>query len=126
MTTLVYDTGMLLAAERRNRTLWLYHDESLAAGTVPVVPAVVLAQAWRGGPQPELSRFLRGCHIEPDTTEIARAAGTACAKAGTSDVVDAIVVVTAAARNALVLTSDPDDLRKLAAAMDVPLRVRTV
>ena len=37
------------AAERRNRTLWLYHDESLAAGTVPVVPAVVLAQAWHGG-----------------------------------------------------------------------------
>ncbi|HEX5494812.1 MAG TPA: PIN domain-containing protein [Mycobacteriales bacterium] len=125
-TPLIYDTGALLAAERRKPRVAALHVEALRAGTVPVVPAVVLAQAWRGGSQPELSRFLRGCHIEPDTAEIARAAGVACARAGTSDVVDAIVVVTASARNAVVLTSDPDDLRKLADVMELPLRIRPV
>lgn len=126
MTSVVYDTGALLAAERRNRMVWLRHDDLLARGTVPLVPTAVLAQAWRGGPQPTLSRFLRGCHIEVDCEKTARAAGTACAKAGTGDVVDAIVVVTAAIRDGLIVTSDPDDLRKIAEAIGFSLRLRTV
>jgi predicted nucleic acid-binding protein len=126
LTGVVYDTGALLKAERRDRLVWLRHDQILATGRVPVVPAVVLAQAWRGGPQALLSRFLRGCHIEPADAEVARKAGTACTRAGTCDVVDATVVVTAVARRALVVTTDPDDLQHLADAMGVSLQIRTV
>jgi hypothetical protein len=66
---------------------------------VPVVPVVVLAQAWRAAPQHNLSRLLRGCRIVP------------------TDVVDALVVVTATQLAAPVVTSHPDDLTHLAASL---------
>ena len=66
-----------------------------------------------GGPQPQLSRLLAGCRIEHLDKARARSAGTACAFAGTSDIIDAAVVVGAAARNDLVITSDPTDLEHL-------------
>jgi len=60
LTAVVYDTGALLAAERRDFRLWALHDEALKRDVVPIVPVVVLAQAWRGGPRASLSRLLRG------------------------------------------------------------------
>lgn len=59
-----YDTGALLAAEANRREVWALHARSLQRGTRPVVPAAVLGQAWRGGPQAMLPRLLRGCRIE--------------------------------------------------------------
>jgi len=126
MPGIVYDTGALIAAERRSRRLWVLHDEALAAGITPIVPVVVLAQAWRGGPQAELSRLLKGCHIQADDEAIGRAAGVACAVAGTSDVVDAIVVVTALHHGAVMFTSDPEDLTYLADALSKKLTVHVV
>lgn len=126
MAGLVYDTGALLAAERRNRDLWALHDEALAADILPVVPVVVLAQAWRAGPQAQLSRLLRGCAVQPDDETLGRAAGNLCGLARTSDVVDAIVVACALAREAAIITSDPDDLRRLATAIGASLRLRRV
>lgn len=125
MAGLVYDTGALLAAERRDPRLWSLHARALARDVQPAVPVVVLAQAWRGGPQPNLSRVLRGCSILHDDEAMGRAAGRACALAGLSVVVDALVVVTALARGAVVATSDPHDLTQLAAGLgaDLPLLV---
>lgn len=124
MPRLVYDSGALVAAERRDKDIWGLHEEALAAGVVPFVPVVVLAQAWRGGPQPLLSRFLHGCVVVPDDEIVGRAAGKACALAGISDVVDAIVVVTAI--GGMVATSDPRDLARLAEAVGVRLTIRAV
>jgi predicted nucleic acid-binding protein len=118
MGQVVYDTGALLAAERRDRRLGLIHQKRVDSREAKaIVPVVVLAQAWRGGPQPGLSRVLKDCEILDDTEVVGRAAGVACARAETSDVVDAIVVVTALARNAAVVTSDPGDLERLATAL---------
>jgi hypothetical protein len=50
VATIVYDTGALLAAERRNPDFLALHDELTAAPIRPIVPVVVLTQAWRGGP----------------------------------------------------------------------------
>jgi hypothetical protein len=108
-----YDTGALIAAERNVRGMWALHRRALERGQRPVVPAGVLGQAWRGGPQAALSRLLKGCLVEDLTEQRARLAGTTCARAGTTDVVDASVVTGAAARQDLVVTSDPDDLRQL-------------
>ncbi|HVQ96605.1 MAG TPA: hypothetical protein VMU51_36655 [Mycobacteriales bacterium] len=103
--------------------MWAFHRRALQSTSVlPIVPVVVLAQAWRGGPQAQLSRLLRGCHVQEDNESIGRAAGAACGVARARDVVDAIVVVTAIALGgALVVTSDPDDLNHLAGALDVKL-----
>lgn len=41
----------------------------------PPVPAGVLAERWRGGPQANLSTLLKGCDIEDLTQAQARAVG---------------------------------------------------
>jgi hypothetical protein len=123
MSMLTYDTGALIAAEANRRAIWVLHERAILRGHRPVVPAGVLAQAWRGGPQAGLSRLLRGCQVEELTETRARAAGVACARSGSSDIVDAAVVVGALARGDLVVTGDPDDLQRIAAALRFPLRV---
>ncbi|MEV5745261.1 hypothetical protein AB0L30_34825 [Microbispora rosea] len=126
MRAIVYDAGALLAAERRNPDFLALHDELTATRIRPLVPVVALAQAWRGGPQHQISRVLKGCDIRPDDEHVGRAAGIACAAAGTADAVDAIVVVTAVRYQASVVTSDPDDLKHLADSLGVKLRLFTV
>ena len=126
MRSIVYDTGALLAAERRNPDFLALHDELAAAHVRPIVPVVVLAQSWRGGPQHRISRVLKGCDVRPDDERTGRAAGVACAASGTADVVDAIVVATAIQYQAAVVTSDPDDLSHLADSIGVKLRLFTV
>jgi hypothetical protein len=112
-----YDTGALLAAEADRRELWVLHARALLRGERPVVPAAVLAQAWRGGPQAALSRLLSGCRIEDLDEPRARADGIVCARAGTRDIVDAAVVAGALARADLVVTSDADDLEGISSAL---------
>ena len=126
MNGVTYDTGALLAAERGSRRMRAYHERALESGHVPVVPAGVLAQAWRGGPQPLLSKLLAGCRVEALDEPLARSAGAALALAKTSDVVDASVVVGAAFRDHVVVTSDPVDMRRLATALKLPIETETI
>jgi hypothetical protein len=123
---LTYDAGALLAGEAGTRRFWLLHRRTLQRGVTPSVPAAVLAQAWRGGPQPLLSRLLGGCEVESLTEREARAAGAALAASGTSDVVDAMVVVGAVTRGDTVVTADPDDLRHLGRAIGARLRLEVL
>lgn len=121
-----YDAGMLLAIERGQRFASTVHRQALQLGLTITIPAPVLAQAWRGGPQPALSRALKGCAVVPLDEAGARSAGALCAMAGSSDVVDASVVVGALERGDLVLTSDPDDLARLAEPIDPTLVIRRI
>lgn len=123
MDGVTYDAGALIAAEAGERGIWVRHRRLLARDVLPVVPAGVLGQVWRGGPQPELSRLLKSCEVEPLDEELTRAAGVACARSGTSDVIDASVVVGAIRRGEGIITSDPKDLRRIAEALHatVPL-----
>lgn len=123
MPAIVYDTGALLAAERRNPDFVALHDELTSARIRPLVPVVVLAQAWRGGPPHQISRVLKGCDILPGDERTGRAAGVACAAAGTADVVDAIVIVTAVRHQAPIVTSDPGDLTRIADSIGVKIRL---
>ncbi len=81
-----------------------------------VIPAPVLAQVWRGDRNALVGRLLKASVVELMTEQSAMRAGVLCATAGTSDVVDAAVIAGAAHRGDSVLTTDPDDLRRLAAA----------
>jgi predicted nucleic acid-binding protein len=120
----VYDAGALIAAERGDQNFNGLHDESLREEGWPIVPTPVLTQVWRGGSrQARLSMFLRGCDIEPTSEKIARAAGMLLKHSGTTDAVDAIVVATASAYEAIVVTSDPDDLHPIADAAPEPLTI---
>ena len=49
----------------------------------------------------------------------ARAVGQLCGATGTSDVIDASVVVCAARRATAIVTSDPEDLRRLDPSIDL-------
>jgi hypothetical protein len=126
MAGITYDTGALLAAEKGDRKMWAIHRRALERGLRPSVPAGVLSQAWRGGPQAELSRFLAGCRFEALTEPASRAAGAACARSRRPDVVDASVVTGALAREDAVFTSDPADLTAIASALGKRLAVHEV
>lgn len=123
----LYDTGALIAAERNDRRMWALHAGYLALEILPVVPAPVLVQAWRGGRgQASLACLLKGCDVG-DLTEItARSAGVLLGWADRSDVTDAVVVTQAVERRDTVVTSDPDDLAHLADAANAPLSVEVV
>ncbi len=126
MSGVTYDAGALIAAERGSRSIWALHLRTLDRKEPLTVSAGVLGQVWRGGPQAQLSRLLLGCRVESLTEAGARAAGSALAKSGSSDLVDAVVVVTALARDDLVVTSDPDDLMRIATAVNGNLRIHVI
>jgi hypothetical protein len=117
VTGLTYDTGALLAAESNDRRMWALHRRALERSHTPTVPATVLAQAWRGGPQPLLSLFLDSCAAEPLDEPTARLAGAMLGRAGSADVVDATVVVGALRRAEAIVTSDRRDIDQLARAV---------
>jgi hypothetical protein len=57
--------------------------------------------------------------VEPLDGETACVVGIVCARAGTSDIVDGSVAVAGLVHGAVVVTSDPDDIRALAPQLAV-------
>ncbi|MBB2890194.1 twitching motility protein PilT [Flexivirga oryzae] len=110
MSGLTYDTGALIAAEANDRLLWSLHSAALTHGIVPTVPAGVLGEVWRGGPQHNLSRALKGCRIEPLVESRARAIGVLAASSGLDDTVDLAVTEGALRRGDAVVTSNRSDI----------------
>ena len=112
----VLDAGALIAFERGDARMRALVREALEAGVRLVVPAGVLGQVWRGSArQAPLRAFLKGpttvvCGLDQ---VLAEAAGVLCGRAGTSDVIDASVVLVARRERAVVVTSDVEDLRRL-------------
>lgn len=124
MGGVTYDTGALVAAERNSRQMWALHTGYLDEEVVPVIPAPVLAQAWRGGArQAALARLLRTCDIEPMSAEMARSIGVLAGESGHDDVVDVAVVEGAIRRGDAVVTSDVGHIRKVAAEARIALRI---
>jgi hypothetical protein len=124
--SIVYDAGVLVAAERDDRNVWADHRIRLEVGAVPTTTAPVVAQVSRSARQVQLRRFLRGCEIAAFSPQQADEVGELLAKAGAFDVVDAHVVVIAATTGSPVLTSDPDDLRRLSNDLPAPVVIRRI
>jgi hypothetical protein len=123
MRPAVYDAGVLVAADRNVRAVWAEHRVRLEAGIVPVVPAPVVVQVSRSAAQVQLRRLLRGCEIAALTGELAHAAGYLLGRAGSSDVVDAVVADTAARLHADVVTGDRADIARLLDAAGADVRI---
>jgi predicted nucleic acid-binding protein len=110
MSTVVYDAAVLVAADRNERRAWAEHKARLELGVLPLVPAPVVAQVT------QLRRFLTGCVVVPLGETEAHEAGRLLGMTKTADVIDAVVVTTALRQKATILTSDPDDLKRLVRA----------
>ena len=113
MASLSFDTGVLVALERRDSLAWAWLRRATERNVAPLVSTAALAEAWRGGRQTWLARALRGCEMAPVSEALARAAGVACGATG-AHTVDAIIAATSAARGATLLTADLDDMHRLA------------
>ncbi|MCU1356905.1 MAG: hypothetical protein JWM89_2323 [Acidimicrobiales bacterium] len=112
---MILDAGFLVSVDRgdaaaRAALIVLSRDRATLRTTHPVV-----AQVWRAGAtQARLAAFLRTVEIHP--FDDGRAVGRLLAAVGTRDVVDAHLVVLAARLDPEILTGDPRDLQRLAAA----------
>ena len=110
------DTGALIALDRGDRRMIALLDRALVQRRKLRIPAGVVGQAWRdGATQVALARFLRTAEVEivPLDEHLSRSCGELCGATGTSDVIDASVVILARERRDTIVTSDPDDLRQL-------------
>lgn len=90
---------------------------ALARAKVPLhTTHPVVAQVWRGGAtQARLAAFLKSVAVHP--LDDGLALGRLLALAGTSDVVDAHLVMVAVRLGDSILTGDPDDLTRISDAM---------
>jgi hypothetical protein len=113
----VYDAGALIALDNNDRRMWALLKIALGEGRDIHVPAVVVGQAWRDARrQVRLGRALAGLQVDPVGPDTGKAAGILCGRAATSDVVDATVVVVAAAQRAIIWTADVSDITALCRA----------
>ena len=85
----------------------------------------MVAQVSRSPRQVQLRRFLRGCDIAGFEPAHAPAVGRLLGASRTADVVDAHLV-TQAHGGSTVFTSDPEDLRRLAARLGRRITVRRI
>lgn len=123
---LVLDAGALIGIDRDDRRVAGLVELGRRAGAGLVTVAPVVAQAWRNGSrQARLARWLPMIDVRSTALPEAKAAGELLAGSSTSDVIDALVALTAVPGDQL-LTSDPDDLRALVAERDIPAVVVTV
>jgi predicted nucleic acid-binding protein len=114
------DAGGLIAIDRNDRRVLALLARASERGMRITIPATVLAQAIRSpARQVRLSRLIR----QPETDVVALDAADAAAvgillgKTGTADIADAHVVLCARRAGQAVVTSDPEDLRRIAPEM---------
>ena len=114
-TGVTLDAGALLQIERDAPWLKALLAEVIASGGEIAIPAGVLAQAWRGPRSVRIARLARAQQtviVQLDDLS-ARAIGEMLTASGTSDVIDASVVLTARLHAHPIITSDVSDLRRL-------------
>jgi predicted nucleic acid-binding protein len=116
------DAGGLIAVDRNDRRIAVLLARASETHARVTIPASALAQAIRRPErQVRLARLIR----QPTTDVVsldrvdATNVGRLLAASGTSDIVDAHVVVCARRAGERVVTSDPDELRMLDPTLEV-------
>lgn len=121
---LVLDAGAFIAVEREDREVMTLLKAEMVHGRVPLTHGGVVAQVWRGGHarQASVARLLSGVEVVPLDEELGRRTGVLLSRVRAGDAIDAALVLLATGSDG-VLTSDPDDLRRLAeaAALEIEL-----
>jgi len=122
MPGITLDAGGLIAIDRNDRRLVVLLARAAETRARVTIPGTALAQAIRRPDrQARLARLIR----QPTTDVVsldrvdATNVGRLLAASGTSDVVDAHVVICARRSGQRVATSDPEDLRALDPTLDL-------
>ncbi|HEY8074729.1 MAG TPA: hypothetical protein VIF62_11480 [Labilithrix sp.] len=106
---------MLIALERRRQRATHAFRAIVRRGYLPVVPAVVYVEWWRGRADVR-EDLIAAMVVEPMPPSLCRAAGEALGAVPGSSIVDAVVMASAALRGGgVVYTSDVADLERLTA-----------
>ena len=117
MSALILDAGALLAVDRNDRAMIARLEVAQRSGLELRSNAMAVAQVWRDrrGRQVSLARLLQAVDVRPVNPGDGQAAGELLADAGTTDPIDATVVLLAGPGDRI-LTSDPGDMIRLAEA----------
>lgn len=117
MSGVTLDVGGLIALDRNDRKVVALIARAAERGLRITIPATALAQAMRNpARQARLSRLIRQAGADlmaldgPDATAV----GLLLARTATADIVDAHVVVCAERAGQAVVTSDPEDIGRIA------------
>ncbi len=124
MSALVLDAGAFVAVDRGDRAMAAKLRVAERSGLALRSTGVVVAEVWRDaqGRQANLARLLKSVDIRAVDQRLGRAAGVLLGRADMTDAADATVVAVATSGD-LVLTSDPVDIDRLAAASRRSIRV---
>ena len=117
MNGITLDAGGLIALDRNDRRVLTLITRATERGMRITIPATALAQAIRNpARQARLSRLIRqvGTDLIPLDGPDATAVGLLLARTGTADIVDAHAAICAQRAGQAVVTSDADDLRRIA------------
>jgi predicted nucleic acid-binding protein len=119
---ITFDAGGLIALDRNDRRVLTLVARATQRGLRITIPATTLAQAIRNpARQARLSRLIRQARTDlialdgPDATAV----GLLLAQTATSDVADAHVVICAQRAGQAIVTSDADDLRRIAPGLQL-------
>ena len=112
MTGLTFDTGALIALERRRLRMRQVLERARDRDQLITVPADVVAEWWRGATDTRRA-ILDSVDIEPLTLRLAKIAGEAMGAVPGATLVDAIVMASAASRGDVVYSSDVHDLERI-------------
>jgi hypothetical protein len=117
VSALILDAGAFVAVDRDDRAMVARLRAAQQHGLELRSIAMVIAQVWRDprGRQAHLARLLHAVDVRAVTQQDGRDAGVLQRAAGTSDPIDATVVLLAAPGDRI-LTSDSGDLSLLAEA----------
>jgi predicted nucleic acid-binding protein len=109
---ITFDTGALIALERRKERAMKVYRHAKDAGFVVATPNVTVAEWWRGRTD-RRDAVLAGLLVEPPSDETVKLAGVALGRIRGATTVDAIVAAFAAQRTGIVYTSDVEDFHAL-------------
>lgn len=117
MSALILDAGAFVGVDRNDRAVLARLAAAQRNGLELQTNPMVVAQVWRDrqGRQANLARLLQAVKVQPIGDQEGREAGVLLGQAGTADPIDATVVLLANPGDRI-LTSDPDDLTRLAEA----------
>ena len=126
-SSLVLDSEGLWSVSRRDPVAQAAVAASWSAGVPVVVPSIVLAETLLGDAKDApVNQVLKGLMVLPVDEAVARIAASLKHRSGMSGVdatIDATVVaVSVSLGGGAILTSDPDDIKRLAAAQPLVIR----
>ncbi len=111
---ITFDTGALIALERRKQRAMKVYAHARERGFVVATPNVTIAEWWRGRSD-RREEVWKALIIEPASDETVKLAGLALGKVRRATAIDSIVAAFAVERTGIVYTSDASDFEELEA-----------